>query len=102
MKNSKLAHLNPEELSILMEWYYEKSLAVEELIELFELKDITPSRLYSYFPPLVSDHSICKFCNCYLVQDRESRSSDSWRRNDFYCPECGHVENNPCSCENCE
>lgn len=101
MKISKLSHLTPEKLEELIECYYNSSFTVKALIELFDLKDIKPTELYKHFPPVISDELTCKFCSVFLVQDRLSKSSYSWRRNEFYCPDCGHIESKHCSCENC-
>jgi hypothetical protein len=101
MKKSKLSHLKSEKLEELIDCYYNSDFTVKELIELFDLKDIKPTELYKHFPPVISDELKCRFCGVFLVQDRQSKSAYSWRRNDFYCPECGHIESKHCSCENC-
>lgn len=101
MRQTKLSHLSQDKLNELIDLYYNSDFTVKELIELFNLEHIRPAELYKQFPAIVSTDTRCKFCDVYLIQDRQSKSSYSWQRNDFYCPECGHIESKHCSCENC-
>ena len=105
MKGSKQIHLNPEELNELIELYYNSDFTIKELIELFEIENINSSRLFKFFPQIISDDLVCEFCDYHLVQDRDSRTSYKLNpvgnKNPFYCSECGHLEHDPCYCEVC-
>ncbi|TAH59727.1 MAG: hypothetical protein EWM50_07560 [Gottschalkiaceae bacterium] len=101
--DEKIAHLSDEQIEELIRRYYSNENA-GSLVEEYDI-NISPSRLYTIFPPEICYEQICPNCNIPMVKDRKSKSSYSYRRNnknDFYCYLCGHITNlQRCRCSNC-
>ena len=95
--NEKLQHLNSEELSDLIERYYNNE-KVCDLIKEFNI-NCTSSELYSLFPPEQFDNNLCMYCNRPMIRNRTSRGS---YKGPIYCPSCLHkFDDIDCNCDGC-
>lgn len=102
-KNERIDHLTDEQIKELIRRYYNNEKA-SSLIKEYDII-ISPSKLYTIFPPEICYEKICPNCNIPMVKDRKSKTSYSYRwnkENDFYCYLCGHITDyQRCGCNNC-
>jgi hypothetical protein len=93
----KLAHLSSDEISSLMQQYYDGERTAD-LIAAFKL-DIKSGELIRLFPPVIHEDLFCPYCaDVHLMSKRPSRSGGPPTPN---CPECGHLHIGNCWCGNC-
>lgn len=95
--DERLSHLTIEEINELIKEYY-ADIKTSELIDKYKI-DITPSRLYTIFPPIVCEDDLCPYCNLPMLLKRSSKSGYSISNK--YCQICGHEESVFCKCDNC-
>jgi hypothetical protein len=97
--NSKLSHLSKEEIELLIKRYYNGE-KTRTLIDEFKIDTKTTS-LNKLFPPFTSE-TLCPYCdNVNLVSMYESRNNSNMRSKPF-CPDCKHVPDSYCQCDNCK
>lgn len=99
---TNLLHLTNEEVSQLMQRYYNNE-AVKNLIEEYRLT-IKPSTLYKFFPPEKFNNYECENCKNILVATRRSKAMAMMSRyeSELYCPNCGHKPYIKCECDFCK
>lgn len=95
----RLAHLTNDQIEELVCRYYDgentKALILEYKVDCVE------SQLYKLFPPLTLHQMPCPHCAIPMVRERRSRSSSRFSRSNIHCPNCRHVDDAHCKCENC-
>jgi len=90
-EKSKLSRFSDEDVNEIMDLYYNSDFTVTEVLELFNITGIRASELYRHFPPIISDSLQCRYCGLSLVCNRKSKTSRTWGRDIYHCPECGHT-----------
>lgn len=98
--NDKIAHLDEQQIDELINKYYGDGKA-KDLIKEYAI-DVSPSKLYTVFPPRKCEDEFCQYCNINLYEARQSKSSYSWNRPEKFCLICGHVLKDFCNCSKCE
>jgi len=99
--NSKLSHLNSDQIIEMMKRYYEGGEKVAGLISDYELS-AQPSTFVGQFPPYEHDDQYCPYCEGQkLVSKRMSRDRGAWAIGAPTCPSCNHSEQRHCRCKNC-
>lgn len=101
--DNTLQKLGKEDLQNLMERYYAGE-NVSRLIKEYHLS-VSPSKLYTLFPPEVFNEYHCEYCDEPLVMNRKSKTwQNGWKnKSDLYCPLCGHRPFvSHCNCRNCQ
>lgn len=97
--DSRLVHLSQDEIVQLINRYFDGE-TVSKLIKEYKIK-ITPSHLYSIFPPVKSDEK-CEHCNSPVVYPWGSKSwSERLIINQKYCISCNHNGRSNCNCQKC-
>lgn len=100
--NKNLSHLNDTQIHTLMKRYYNEE-SVSLLLEEFEI-DISPSKLFKLFPPVVYNELFCTYCpNVNLAAEYKSRAN-CYNENftsEIFCPSCGHRKRQNCNCTKC-
>jgi hypothetical protein len=96
--DNKLSHLTEIEINELMNKYYKNEKA-SDLVEEYKIP-ISPSRLYTIFPPQLCENTFCPYCQSQMFIKRLSKSS-IYSNNIAYCPNCNHQNYNFCNCNNC-
>ena len=101
-RHPKIAHLSDEVINQIIDDYYNK-INLKEIIAKYKL-DVSPSVIVKLFPPMVEEDLECKYCHVKLWRNFESKSfvSYSFNPNRSYCPNCGHVDKDYCTCSNCK
>lgn len=96
-----LSHLSDDEINELMQRYYNNE-PVKKLAAEYGF-NITPSSLYTLFPPEKFNDYDCEYCGCSLVASRPSKAMAKIPRykKDLYCPSCGHKPYTKCECDAC-
>lgn len=94
--HEKLSHLTQEQINELC-LRYEAGETNKSLIEEFKI-DIYNSGLVKLLPLKITNEN-CAHCNKPLLLKRSKQSSYS---NDPFCPECGHINEWYCKCDNCK
>lgn len=95
----KLSHLSKEQIEELMKRYYEKE-KVSDLISEYNL-EIKHGGLAKHLPPEVLEEN-CSYCDVKLIRIRGSREYEWWRKTPGHCPNCGHQDDESCSCKKCK
>jgi len=95
--HEKLAHLSQEQINELCN-RYETGETNKSLIEEFKI-DIYNSGLVKLLPPKITSEN-CIHCNKPFWVKRSKRKSSY--SNDPFCPECGHINEWYCKCDNCK
>ncbi|WP_042274409.1 hypothetical protein [Faecalimicrobium dakarense] len=98
--HEKLQHLSLESVEDLMRLYYSGDKATNEIIGLFNI-NISPSRLYTLFPPEELDDRLCPHCDSKMIVNRPSKTNYPKNNNTPFCSTCGHKENYSCKCDKC-
>ena len=101
--HTKLAHLAPQDIELLVTAYYEERMPVVDLIAYYAL-DVQPNTLTQYFPDAII-HEYCEICgHTPLLLPLQNRSQlrrmtdiDTMR----YCPVCEHHDKMQCHCDDC-
>lgn len=97
--DSRLVHLSQDEIVQLINRYFDGE-TVSKLIKEYKIK-ITPSHLYSIFPPVKSDEK-CEHCDSPVVYPWGSKSwSERLIVNQKYCINCNHNGRSNCDCKKC-
>ena len=98
--DERLKHLSHAEIETLINRYYAGE-KVKELIEEYKI-NISPSALYTIFPPQISDKT-CPNCGLQMLIKRKSESASPYWLNAIneYCGRCDHKNNSYCNCEYC-
>ncbi|MCB5239786.1 hypothetical protein [Niallia circulans] len=95
----RLLHLSQDEIIQLINRYYDGE-TVSKLIKEYKIK-ITPSQLYSIFPPVKSDEK-CEHCDSNVVFPWGSKSwSEKLVINQKFCINCNHSGRSNCNCIKC-
>lgn len=98
--NSKLSHLSKEEIELLIKRYYNGE-KTRTLIDEFKI-DTKTTTLNNLFPPITCETLYCPYCdNVNLVSMYESRNSSTLKSKPF-CPDCRHIPDSYCRCDNCK
>ena len=99
--DERLKHLSDVEIETLINRYYAGE-KVKELIEEYKI-NISPSKLYTLFPPQISQDKTCPNCGLPMLIKRKSKSASPYCSNAIneYCGGCGHKNNSYCNCEYC-
>jgi len=100
--HTDLSHLSDDEMSKLIQRYYNDE-AAKKLIAEYDL-NIKPSNLYKLFPPEEFTNYDCEYCENVLVADRPSKAMAKMPRYEsaLYCPCCGHKPYTKCDCDACK
>ena len=101
--HTKLAHLSPQDIELLVKAYYEERMPVVDLIAYYAL-DVQPNTLTQYFPDAII-HEYCEICSHTPLllplqnraQIRRMTEIDTMR----YCPVCEHHDKMKCHCDHC-
>lgn len=97
--DERIKHLTESEIETLMHRYYEGE-NVKKLTEEYGIS-INPSRLFSIFPPIISNDKICPNCGSPIGITRQSKSSHGFTKSYEYCINCKHNNVVNCACEYC-
>lgn len=97
--DERLKHLNKDEIIELINQYYSGESS-KKLIEKYNI-NISISKLYTLFPPIVHEDIICPYCNITMITKRVPKSALK-ERNKPYCPICYHSYSEDCKCNKCE
>lgn len=97
--DKRLKHLDKIEIENLINRYYNGEKA-KKLVEEYQI-DVSYSRLYTIFPPIISDDQICPNCQIPMIIKRKSRSSYNPNKGMARCQKCGHTDDIFCNCDYC-
>ncbi|MDO6500537.1 hypothetical protein [Photobacterium sanguinicancri] len=101
--NPIFSHLTEDQVLECYEMYRNNELKNSEIIELYDLYDLTPNTLVSQFP-LLRTGIACQLCSNDVL---ERPTSKSGRFREYVCPKCNHkvseIRADPmCRCDHCE
>ena len=97
--DERIRHLTDVEIQTLINRYYSGE-NVKALIKEYKI-DINSSRLYTVFPPKISNNVVCPNCNLSMFIAWDSKSSYNFNKNNEYCSKCGHRNSIFCNCDYC-